>query len=90
LQSLLLVALTQYTDMIRALGDGSRTNTILLAHSPSAVGESMAQIRDGMLVAEIASESIARGGNRGPRMAPAAARAGSDRASATWQAFPSV
>jgi hypothetical protein len=50
-----LVALTQYTDMIRALGEGAKTNTILLPHSPSAVGDLMAQIRDGILVGDLAS-----------------------------------
>ena len=51
----MLVALTQYTDMIRALGEGAKTNTILLPHSPSAVGDLMAQIRDGILVGDLAS-----------------------------------
>jgi regulator of protease activity HflC (stomatin/prohibitin superfamily) len=56
-EAMALVALTQYTDMIRALGEGSNTNTILLPHSPSAVGELMDQIRNGILVADIAGES---------------------------------
>ena len=38
-EAMALVALTQYTDMIRALGEGSNTNTILLPHSPSGVGD---------------------------------------------------
>jgi regulator of protease activity HflC (stomatin/prohibitin superfamily) len=54
-EAMALVALTQYTDMIRALGEGSKTNTILLPHSPSGVGDLMAQIRDGILVADLAS-----------------------------------
>src|SRR5438045_2527108 len=54
-EAMALVALTQYTDMIRALGEGSNTNTILLPHSPSAVGDLMAQIRDGILVGDLAS-----------------------------------
>jgi regulator of protease activity HflC (stomatin/prohibitin superfamily) len=41
-EAMALVALTQYTDMIRTLGEGSRTNTILLPHSPSGVGDLMA------------------------------------------------
>src|SRR5881398_1926617 len=48
-EAMALVALTQYTDMIRALGEASNTNTILLPHSPSGVGDLMAQIRDGIL-----------------------------------------
>jgi hypothetical protein len=62
-EAMALVALTQYTDMIRALGEGSKTNTILLPHSPSAVGDLMAQIRDGILVADLASQAT-RGDNR--------------------------
>ena len=41
--------------MIRALGEGAKTNTILLPHSPSAVGDLMGQIRDGILVGDLAS-----------------------------------
>jgi regulator of protease activity HflC (stomatin/prohibitin superfamily) len=61
-EAMALVALTQYTDMIRALGESSRTNTILLPHSPNAVGDLMSQIRDGILIADAATES-----NTGPR-----------------------
>ncbi len=59
-EAMALVALTQYTDMIRALGEGSNTNTILLPHSPSGVGDLMAQIRDGILVADLAGDSDGR------------------------------
>ena len=59
-EAMALVALTQYTDMIRALGEGSQTNTILLPHSPSGVGDLMAQIRDGFLVADAAAEAGGR------------------------------
>jgi hypothetical protein len=62
-EAMALVALTQYTDMIRALGEGSSTNTILLPHSPSAVGDLMAQIRDGILVADVASQTVGHAGN---------------------------
>jgi regulator of protease activity HflC (stomatin/prohibitin superfamily) len=63
-EAMALVALTQYTDMIRTLGEGSRTNTILLPHSPSGVGDLMTQIRDGFMVADVAGDAIKRGGNR--------------------------
>jgi regulator of protease activity HflC (stomatin/prohibitin superfamily) len=63
-EAMALVALTQYTDMIRTLGEGSRTNTILLPHSPSGVGDLMSQIRDGFMVADVASDAIKRAGNR--------------------------
>ncbi|MGI8428927.1 MAG: SPFH domain-containing protein [Solirubrobacteraceae bacterium] len=69
-EAMALVALTQYTDMIRALGEGSRTNTILLPHSPSGVGDLMAQIRDGILVADIAGDSVKQVGNSGASADP--------------------
>ena len=69
-EAMALVALTQYTDMIRALGEGSRTNTILLPHSPSGVGDLMAQIRDGILVADIASDSAKHVGGGGDSRSP--------------------
>jgi regulator of protease activity HflC (stomatin/prohibitin superfamily) len=60
-EAMALVALTQYTDMIRALGEASNTNTILLPHSPSGVGDLMTQIRDGILIADAASDSVVSG-----------------------------
>src|ERR1700740_17179 len=73
-EAMALVALTQYTDMIRALGEGSNTNTILLPHSPSGVGDLMAQIRDGILTADAATEHQAR-----PRAITAPAPQGESR-----------
>jgi regulator of protease activity HflC (stomatin/prohibitin superfamily) len=63
-EAMALVALTQYTDMIRALGEASQTNTILLPHSPSGVGDLMSQIRDGILIADAATEGQATGPRR--------------------------
>jgi regulator of protease activity HflC (stomatin/prohibitin superfamily) len=75
-EAMALVALTQYTDMIRALGEGSNTNTILLPHSPSGVGDLMAQIRDGILVADLAGDSAGEHlGPQPPRGIPRAAGA---------------
>ena len=34
------------------LGEGAKTNTILLPHSPSGVGDLMSQIRDGILIGD--------------------------------------
>jgi regulator of protease activity HflC (stomatin/prohibitin superfamily) len=67
-EAMALVALTQYTDMIRTLGEGSRTNTILLPHSPSGVGDLISQIRDGFLIADVAGDAVKRGG--GNRIGP--------------------
>jgi regulator of protease activity HflC (stomatin/prohibitin superfamily) len=73
-EAMALVALTQYTDMIRALGEGSNTNTILLPHSPSGVGDLMAQIRDGILVADLAGDSAGEHMGPQPRGIPRAAQ----------------
>jgi len=62
-EAMALVALTQYTDMIRALGESARTNTILLPHSPSGVGDLLAQIRDGVLVADVAGSQVGDDGH---------------------------
>ncbi|HZO79975.1 MAG TPA: SPFH domain-containing protein [Solirubrobacteraceae bacterium] len=74
-EAMALVALTQYTDMIRALGEGSNTNTILLPHSPSGVGDLMAQIRDGILVADLAGDSAGEALGAKPRGIPRATQA---------------
>jgi len=60
-EAMALVALTQYTDMIRNLGEAAQTNTILLPHSPSGVGDLMAQIREGILVGDLSSDTVKRG-----------------------------
>ncbi|HLI31655.1 MAG TPA: SPFH domain-containing protein [Solirubrobacteraceae bacterium] len=60
-EAMALVALTQYTDMVRALAEGAKTNTILLPHSPSAVGELLAQIRDGILAADLVGHAANSG-----------------------------
>ena len=65
-EAMALVALTQYTDMIRSLGEAAQTNTILMPHSPSGVGDLMTQIREGILVGDLTSESAKRGITRRP------------------------
>ncbi|MHB1569835.1 MAG: SPFH domain-containing protein [Solirubrobacteraceae bacterium] len=75
-EAMALVALTQYTDMIRALGEASNTNTILLPHSPSGVGDLMTQIRDGILIADAAMDSGTQ--PRRPKLRPAAGPPGAD------------
>jgi regulator of protease activity HflC (stomatin/prohibitin superfamily) len=71
-EAMALVALTQYTDMIRALGEASNTNTILLPHSPSGVGDLMTQIRDGILVGDITGGTLNSGASikPGSRLGP--------------------
>lgn len=71
-EAMALVALTQYTDMIRSLGEAAQTNTILLPHSPSGVGDLLAQIREGVMVGDVAAARGRLGPPRGggPQSAP--------------------
>jgi regulator of protease activity HflC (stomatin/prohibitin superfamily) len=46
-----LVLMTQYFDTLKDLGVNSRTNTILLPHSPGALTDLSGQIRDAMITA---------------------------------------
>jgi regulator of protease activity HflC (stomatin/prohibitin superfamily) len=46
-----LILVTQYLDTLKDLGHHSKTNTILLPHSPSGVQDISSQIRDAMIAA---------------------------------------
>lgn len=46
-----LVLITQYFDMIKDVGDKSKTNTILIPHSPGGISDLAAQVRDSMIIA---------------------------------------
>jgi regulator of protease activity HflC (stomatin/prohibitin superfamily) len=65
-EAMALVALTQYMDMLRDVSDASRTNTILLPHSPDAVSQLQAMLRDGLLTGQLTAD--------GSRGAPVPAR----------------
>jgi len=54
-----LVLLTQYYDMLTDVGRHSKSNTILIPHSPGAVGDFQKQILSSLLAAEKASEDSA-------------------------------
>jgi hypothetical protein len=69
-EAMALVALTQYTDMIRSLGESAQSNTILLPHSPSGVGDLLGQIREGVLVADVTSDAVKRGASAPRRQPP--------------------
>ena len=69
-EAMALVALTQYTDMIRSLGESAQSNTILLPHSPSGVGDLLSQIREGVLVADVTSDAARRGASTPRRPTP--------------------
>jgi len=47
-----LVMVTQYFDTLKSIGESDRTNTLFLAHSPSAVKDVSDQILESMLVAD--------------------------------------
>jgi regulator of protease activity HflC (stomatin/prohibitin superfamily) len=61
-EAMALVALTQYMDMLRDVSDRSRTSTILLPHSPDAVAQLQAMLRDGLLTAQLTAD----GGHAAP------------------------
>src|SRR3954447_24355259 len=47
-----LVLMTQYFDTLKEIGQASATNTILIPHSPGALADVAAQIRNAMIIAE--------------------------------------
>jgi hypothetical protein len=46
-----LILLTQYFDTLKDIGSTSRSNTILIPHSPGHMADLGAQIRDAMITA---------------------------------------
>ena len=58
-----LVALTQYMDTLRAVGENGNMTTLLLPHSPASVGSLMDQVQQGMLTGNLAADAAERGGN---------------------------
>jgi regulator of protease activity HflC (stomatin/prohibitin superfamily) len=46
-----LILLTQYFDTLKEMGNSSKTNTILIPHSPGHLGELAAQIRQAVITA---------------------------------------
>ncbi len=55
-----LVLLTQYYDMLTDVGKNSSSNTILIPHSPGAVGDFQQQILTSLLTAEKATDKKSR------------------------------
>jgi regulator of protease activity HflC (stomatin/prohibitin superfamily) len=49
-----LILMTQYFDTLKDLGDASKTNTILIPHSPGALGDLASQMRDSVITANAA------------------------------------
>jgi hypothetical protein len=58
-----LVALTQYMDTIRSVGEHGNMTTLLLPHSPASVGSLMDQVQQGMLTGNLAADAAKSGGN---------------------------
>jgi hypothetical protein len=54
-----LVLMTQYFDMLKEIGAQSRSNTILIPHSPGNLANLTDQIRNAMIEADQVSESKA-------------------------------
>jgi NADPH-dependent curcumin reductase CurA len=46
-----LVLMTQYFDTLKDLGQSSKSNTIMVPHSPGAVGDIMQQITSSIVMA---------------------------------------
>jgi regulator of protease activity HflC (stomatin/prohibitin superfamily) len=65
-----LVALTQYMDTIRSVGEHGNMTTLLLPHSPAAVGSLMEQVREGMLTGNLAADAASNPGNGVRRIDP--------------------
>jgi hypothetical protein len=63
--------LTQYMDTIRSVGENGNMTTLLLPHSPAAVGSLMDQIQQGMLTGNLAADAAHSGssGSNGTRRA---------------------
>jgi hypothetical protein len=47
-----MVLMTQYFDTLKDLGNQSRTNTIMIPHSPGHMNDLAGQIRDAMIAGE--------------------------------------
>jgi regulator of protease activity HflC (stomatin/prohibitin superfamily) len=54
---LAILALTQHYDTLKAIGASDHSNTILVPHTPDAVGALMAQLRDTFAVSSVMGQS---------------------------------
>jgi regulator of protease activity HflC (stomatin/prohibitin superfamily) len=52
-----LVLMTQYFDTLKEIGSSSKSNTILMPHTPGGMGELEAQLRQAIMTANIAANS---------------------------------
>ena len=56
------MALTQYMDTLRSVGENGNMTTLLLPHSPASVGSLMDQVQEGMLTGNLAADSARHDG----------------------------
>jgi regulator of protease activity HflC (stomatin/prohibitin superfamily) len=54
---MMLVLVTQYLDTLKEIGANDKSNTILMSHSPAAVGELFQQMQDAVMIGQKAAES---------------------------------
>jgi regulator of protease activity HflC (stomatin/prohibitin superfamily) len=54
---MMLVLVTQYLDTMKEIGANDRSNTILMSHSPAAVGELFQQMQNAVMIGQKAAES---------------------------------
>jgi hypothetical protein len=64
-----LVLMTQYFDTLKEIGASSRTNAILIPHSPGSLASLSEQIRNAMIEANQTVDASRAGEERGPREA---------------------
>ncbi len=65
-----LVLMTQYFDMLKEIGASSRSNAILIPHSPASVGNLTEQMRTAMIEASLLSGGRREAVGQGPAHAP--------------------
>ena len=75
-----LVALTQYMDTIRSVGENGNMTTLLLPHSPASVGSLMDQVQEGMLTGNLAANAASPPAGRQRRQRRPAGRCSPARA----------
>jgi len=54
------VLLTQYLDTLKEIGASSNTNTLMLSHSPSAMGNLRDQISEAIAVGDLVGETVGK------------------------------
>jgi hypothetical protein len=74
-EAMALVALTQYMDTIRSVGEHGNMTTLLLPASPSAVGALMDEVQQGTLRGNLTAGAVQASSNGGRRLSPPAPNA---------------